>query len=65
LHCHLSASAIGGVFADIEETHQYEEELRKESVALIEADLELSGRLEMIQKAMALIEAYVRCPAQR
>ena len=47
-----------GVFADIEETHQHEEKLRQESIALIEGDTELSRRLEMIQKAMALIFAY-------
>jgi len=46
------------VFADIEETHQHEEKLRQESIALIKADPELSRRLEMIQKAMALIYAY-------
>jgi hypothetical protein len=47
-----------GVFADIEETHQHEEKLRQESLALVEADPELSRRLEAVQKAMALIFAY-------
>jgi hypothetical protein len=47
-----------GQFADIEETHQHEEKLRQESIALIEGDAELSRRLEMIQKAMTLIFAY-------
>jgi hypothetical protein len=46
------------VFADIAETHQHEEKLRQESIALIKADPELSRRLEMIQKAMALLYAY-------
>ena len=47
-----------GVFADIEETHGHEEKLRQESMALVAADLELSRRLEMVQKAMALIFCY-------
>jgi hypothetical protein len=46
------------LFADIEETHSHEEKLRQESMALIEADPELSLRLETIQKAMALIFGY-------
>jgi hypothetical protein len=46
------------LFEDIEETHSHEEKLRRESMALIEADPELSRRLEMIQKAMALIFGY-------
>ena len=46
------------LFADIEETHSHEEKLRRESMALIEADPELSRRLEMVQKAMALIFGY-------
>jgi hypothetical protein len=47
-----------GLFADIDETHRHEEKLRQESMALIAADPELSRRLEMIQKAMALIFGY-------
>ena len=47
-----------GVFADIEETHGHEEKLRQESMALVAADPELSRRLEMVQKAMALIFGY-------
>jgi hypothetical protein len=38
--------------------HRHEEKLRQESMALIAADPELSRRLEMIQKAMALIFGY-------
>ena len=47
-----------GVFADIEETHGQEEKLRQESMALVAADPELSRRLEMVQKAIALIFGY-------
>jgi hypothetical protein len=47
-----------GLLADIQETHQHEEELRQETIALVAGDPELSRRLEMIQKAMALIFAY-------
>jgi hypothetical protein len=47
-----------GLFADIEETHGHEEKLRQESMALIAAEPEASRRLEMIQKAMALIFGY-------
>jgi hypothetical protein len=46
------------LFADIEETHSHEEKLRRESMALIEAGPELSRRLEMVQKSMALIFGY-------
>jgi hypothetical protein len=46
------------VFADIEETHSHEEKLRRESMALVTADPELSRRLEMVQKAMTLIFSY-------
>ena len=46
------------IFADIEVTHDYEEKLRRESMALIEADPELFRRLEILQKAMALIFRY-------
>src|SRR5271166_3754658 len=42
------------LFSDIEEPHDHEEKLRRESMALILADPELRRRLEMIQKAMAL-----------
>jgi hypothetical protein len=45
-------------FADVEATHDHEEKLRLESMALIEADPELSRRLEMVQKAMVLIFGY-------
>ena len=46
------------LFADIEETHGHEEKLRRESMALVAADPELSRRLEMVRKAMALIFGY-------
>jgi hypothetical protein len=46
------------VFADIEETHGYEEKLRQESMAMVTADPEFCRRLEMVQKAMALIFSY-------
>jgi len=46
------------LFSDIEETHCHEETLRLESMALINADPELSRRLDIIQKAMALIFGY-------
>jgi hypothetical protein len=45
-------------FADIEATHGREEELRRESMALIEADPELFRRLQMVQKAMTVIFGY-------
>jgi uncharacterized protein (DUF1800 family) len=47
-----------GVFADIEETHQHEEKLRQESMALVEADPELSRRLEAVQKAPKRPKGY-------
>src|SRR5260370_32468430 len=47
-----------GLLGDVEERHRHEEKLRQESMALIAADPELSRRLEMIQKAMALIFGY-------
>jgi hypothetical protein len=46
------------MFADLEATHGHEEKLRQESMTLIAADPELSRRLQMIQKAMALILGY-------
>jgi len=45
-------------FADINVTHQHEERLREESMALIAADPELARRLQMIEKVMALIFGY-------
>jgi hypothetical protein len=47
-----------GQFADFEETHEHEEKLRQESMALVAADPELSRRLEMIEKIMSLIFVY-------
>jgi hypothetical protein len=46
------------IFPDIDATHDHEEELRRESMALIEADPELFRRLEMVQKAMTVIFGY-------
>lgn len=46
------------MFSDIEGTHGHEEKLRRKSMASIAADPELSRRLDMIQKAMALIFGY-------
>jgi hypothetical protein len=45
-------------FQDIKETHGHEENLRRESMALVFTDPELRRRLETIQKAMALIFAF-------
>jgi hypothetical protein len=45
-------------FSDIEGTHTLEEKFRQETMALIKGDSELSRRIEMIQKAMALIFVY-------
>src|SRR5712671_4387639 len=45
-------------FADIEATHDREEEVRRESMALIEVDPELFRRVEMVQKAMTVIFGY-------
>jgi hypothetical protein len=47
-----------GRFADFEETHEHEEKLRQESMSLVQADPEMSRRLEMIQKIMSLIFVY-------
>jgi hypothetical protein len=47
-----------GRFADFEETHEHEEKLREESIALVAGDPELTRRLEMIQKIMALVFVY-------
>lgn len=46
-------------FADLRETHAHEEKLRAESLRIIEADPELAKRLSVVEKAMALIFAYV------
>ena len=42
-------------FAGIKDTHAHEEKLRAESMALIESDPDFGRRLEMIEKAMAII----------
>lgn len=52
-------------FQDIKETHGHEENLRRESMALIFADPELRRRLEIVQKAMALIFAFTIDHASR
>lgn len=46
------------VFLDLNTTHAHEEKLRAESIALIQSDPELSKRLAIVQKAMALIFGY-------
>jgi hypothetical protein len=46
------------LFSDLNATHDHEEELRAESIALINADPELSKRLATITKAMTLIFCY-------
>ena len=47
-----------GQFENIEMSHAHEENLRRESMALVHADPEMARRLEMIQKLMSLIFAY-------
>jgi hypothetical protein len=49
---------VNALFADINATHDHEEQLRSESMALIQADDDLRRRLQMIEKTMALIFAY-------
>jgi hypothetical protein len=46
------------LFSDLKLTHEHEEKLRAESIALIHADEELSRRLVVIEKAMTLIFSY-------
>lgn len=46
------------LFSDLNGTHEHEEKLRAESLALIQGDPELSKRLAMIEKAMAVIFGY-------
>jgi hypothetical protein len=45
-------------FSDLSVTHKHEEKLRAESMALINADVELSRRLLVIEKAMKVIFGY-------
>ena len=45
-------------FAGIKDTHDHEEKLRAESMAIIESDPEFGRRLEMIEKAMAIIFTF-------
>lgn len=45
-------------FSDLRITHEHEEKLRAESVALIHTDAELSRRLVVIEKAMTVIFGY-------
>jgi hypothetical protein len=53
-----SKSMENNQFAGLEESHEHEEALRKESMALVKDDPELLRRLEMIQKLMSLIFVY-------
>jgi hypothetical protein len=46
------------IFSDLNTTHDHEERLRAESMALIQANPEFSKRLAIIQKAMTLIFGY-------
>jgi hypothetical protein len=46
------------LFSDFAVTHEHEEKLRAESMALIYADAELSRRLAVIEKAMTVIFGY-------
>jgi len=46
------------LFSDLKVTHDHEEKLRAESMALIQADPALSKRLAVIEKAMTLIFGY-------
>jgi hypothetical protein len=47
-----------GQFENLVVTHEHEEKLRAESMALIQADPELAKRLVTVEKAMALIFGY-------
>jgi len=46
------------LFSDLNVTHDHEEKLRAESMALIQSDPELSKRLVIIEKAMTVIFGY-------
>jgi hypothetical protein len=46
------------LFSDLNVTHDHEEKLRAESMALIHSDHEFSKRLAIIEKTMALIFGY-------
>jgi hypothetical protein len=46
------------LLSDLNATHDHEEKLRGESIALIHADPELSKRLAVIEKAMTVIFGY-------
>jgi hypothetical protein len=45
-------------FLDIDHVHEHEEKLRRETMALIASDEELSRRLRMVEGLLALISAY-------
>jgi hypothetical protein len=45
-------------FEGLRDAHAHEEKLREESMALIASDPEFVRRLEMIEKAMAIIFAF-------
>ena len=53
-----SAALSAARFAGIKDTHAHEEKLRAESMAIIESDPEFGRRLEMIEKAMAIIFTF-------
>ncbi|MGY4433948.1 hypothetical protein ACVWWO_006425 [Bradyrhizobium sp. F1.13.1] len=54
----MTETYADGIFSDLNATHDHEEKLRAESMAIIQADPEFSRRLATIQKAMALIFGY-------
>jgi len=46
------------LFSNLRVSHEHEEKLRTQSIALIHADAELSRRLAVIEKAMTVIFGY-------
>jgi hypothetical protein len=46
------------LFAGLRDTHETEEKVRRESLALIAADLEMARRMVVVERAMALIFGY-------
>ena len=46
------------IVPDIDHIHEHEEKLRRETMALIASDAELSRRLRMVEGLLALISAY-------
>ncbi len=45
-------------FADLNRTHDHEEKLREQSLELIRNDPELSKRLVIIERAMAIVFGF-------